>query len=366
MSGCSSLVRTIVTVLGTDTQCEHTDSLQAMLDGHVAGFGALPDSQSATKNRRNWRSKFSRLRDQLWGTSDPGYLNSVLSTLDETQSKIVIGYWGTLPLPDLLAIKKARPDVKVVLLLLCYPLALSRGGILRQDFYLRRATQFLDGIVFPSDLTEGYVRGRVFRTGFPPSVVIPPCWPRSFQATGELRPTAASPSLIFVGRTDLSNPTATAADDVRPLMNSILDAGIDLHHARSPETDDGHPHRRHFSPLPMRELIDKIGEFDASLIAYNTQASARDDRFHLTIPDRLITSVAAGVPVAIPRHGYGAIKSYLRDYPMLEFDTADELAQTLADRSLVVQLREAAWNSRSNYDAARYGPVLAQFLNRLL
>ncbi|MAC56559.1 MAG: hypothetical protein CME31_28855 [Gimesia sp.] len=143
MSGCSSLVRTIVTILGTDTQCEHTDSMQAMLDGHVAGFGALPDSQSATKYRRNWRSKFSRLTDQLWGTSDPGYLKSVLSTLDKTQSKIVIGYWGTLPLPDLLAIKKARPDVKVVLLLLlCYPLALSRGGILRQDFYLRRALDF--------------------------------------------------------------------------------------------------------------------------------------------------------------------------------------------------------------------------------
>ncbi|QGQ24756.1 hypothetical protein F1728_19600 [Gimesia benthica] len=366
MRSHSSLERTIVTVLGTDTQCEHTDSLQAMLDGHVAGFGALPDSQSATKNRRNWRSKFSRLRDQLWGTSDPGYLNSVLSTLDETQSKIVIGYWGTLPLPDLLAIKKARPDVKVVLLLLCYPLALSHGGILRQDFYLRRAARFLDGIVFPSDLTEGYVRGRVFRTGFPPSVVIPPCWPRSFQATCELRRTAASPSLIFVGRTDMSSPTATTADDVRPLMNSILGTGIDLHHARSPETDDGHPHRRHFSPLPMRELIDKIGEFDASLIAYNTQGCARDDRFYLTIPDRLITSVAAGVPVAIPRQGYGAIKSYLRDYPLLEFDTADELAQTLADRSLVAKLREAAWNSRSNYDAARCGPVLAQFLNRLL
>ena len=149
-------------------------------------------------------------------------------------------------------------------------------------------------------------------------------------------------------------------------MNSILDAGIELHHARSPETDDGHPHRRHFSPLPMQELIDKIGEFDASLIAYNTQACARDDRFYLTIPDRLITSVAAGVPVAIPRQGYGAIKSYLRDYPMLEFDTADELAQELADRSLVAQLREAAWNFRSNYDAARYGPVLAQFLNRLI
>ncbi|MDA0590614.1 MAG: hypothetical protein O2820_21610 [Planctomycetota bacterium] len=153
MSGNSALGRTVVTLLGTDTQCEHSGSLRAMLDGRVAGLASVTDSQSATKNWKSWRLKFSRLRDQLWGTSDPDSLQSVLSVIDETQSKIVIGYWGTLPLPDLLAIKKARPNVKVVLLLLCYPLALTKGGILRQDFYLRRAARFLDGIVFPSELT---------------------------------------------------------------------------------------------------------------------------------------------------------------------------------------------------------------------
>lgn len=367
MAGNSSLSRTVVTLLGTDTQREHSDSLREMLDGQVAGLASVTDSQSATKNRKSWRLKFSRLRDQLWGTSDPDYLQSVLSVIDETQSKIVIGYWGTLPLPDLLAIKKARPNVKVVLLLLCYPLALTTGGIRRQDFYLRRAARFLDGIVFPSELTEGYVRGRVFRHGVPPSVVIPPCWPRSFQATHELRPTAAESSLIFAGRTDLSSRTVTAADDVRPLMQGILDSGVHLHHAWSPETDDGHPRRQPFQPLPMLDLIDRIGDFDASLMAYNTQACARDDRFWLTIPDRLVTSVAAGAPIAIPRHGYAAVKSYLADYPaVVEFETASDLAAALADRSQIARLREAAWNSRGNYDATRHGPTLARFLDRLL
>ncbi len=83
-------------------------------------------------------------------------------------------------------------------------------------------------------------------------------------------------------------------------MQGILDSGVHLHHAWSPETDDGHPHRRPFQPLPMLDLIDRIGDFDASLIAYNTQACARDDRFWLTIPDRLVTSVAAGAPSRSP------------------------------------------------------------------
>lgn len=364
--GNSSLGRTVVALLGTDTQCEHTDSLRAMLDGHVAGFATLPDSQSATKDRNSWSLKYSRLRDQLWGTSDPDYLRSVLSIIDETQSKIVIGYWGTLPLPDLLAIRKARPNVKVVLLLLCFPLALTTPGILRQSFYLRRATRFLDGIVFPSELTQDYVRSRVFRGNSLPSVVIPPCWPRSFQATHEFRPTRTDPNLIFVGRTDLSSRTATVADDVRPLMKSILDMGVDLHHASSPETDDGHPHRRHFEPLPMLDLIARIGEFDASLVAYNTQECARDDRFQLTIPDRLVTSVTAGVPIAIPGQGYDAIKNYLSEYPVLEFETARDLAEALADRPQIARLREAAWNSRRNYEATRHSPVLTRFLDQLL
>ena len=106
---------------------------------------------------------------------------------------------------------------------------------------------------------------------------------------------------------------------------------------------------------------------DASLIAYNTQACARDDRFWLTIPDRLITTVAAGVPVAIPRQGYAAVKSYLANYPaVIEFDSAKELAAALSDRPQVARLRAAAWSARQNYDAARYGPTLARFLERLI
>ena len=361
------LSQTSVTLLGTESQCEHSDSLHAMLDGRVAGLSSVCDSQThRAEPSTNWFRRLNRLAGQLWGTNDPKYQQYVIQKLDEAQSEIVVGYWGTIPLPDLLAIKKARPKIKVVLLLLCYPLALTRSGILRQDFFMRRAIHFLDGIVFPSELMEGYVRGRTFQRHFPPSVVIPPCWPKSFQADHELHPTAPDPNLIYVGRTDLSSRTIHVADDLRQLMSGLLETGIHLHHLYSPEMDDGHPGRKAFPPQPMRRLIDLMGDYDGSLIAYNTKACSRDDRFWLTIPDRLVTSVAAGVPIAIPRQGYAAAKSYLKNYPVIQFDSPQDLAEQLADRPKIAALREAAWNARPNYAAAAHGPAFAQFLEQLL
>ena len=145
-------------------------------------------------------------------------------------------------------------------------------------------------------------------------------------------------------------------------MQSILQSGIELHHVYSPETDDGHPRRRLFQPLSLSGLIEFMGSFDASLIAYNTDACARDDRFRLTVPDRLVTSVAGGVPIAVPRQGYDAVKSYLRDYPaVIEFDSAGGLAETLGDRQLVSRLRNSAWAARQSYVAKQHGATLQKF-----
>lgn len=95
--------------------------------------------------------------------------------------------------------------------------------------------------------------------------------------------------------------------------------------------------------------------------------AARADRFHLTVPDRLITSVAAGVPIALPKRGYSAAKSYLKDYPaVIEFESPSELAQTLVDRPRISGLRDAAWISRQRDAASQHGGDLQRFLERLL
>jgi len=149
-------------------------------------------------------------------------------------------------------------------------------------------------------------------------------------------------------------------------MRQLLDAGIGLHHVQSPETNDGHPLRKPFAPLDQRGLIAFMPTHDASLMAYNTQACARDDRFHLTVPDRLITSVAAGVPIAIPRQGYEGAKQYLVDYPaVIEFDDARDLQHQLSDRPRLARLRQQAFEARARYTAESRGELLAGFIARL-
>jgi hypothetical protein len=362
----SSLSQIAVTLLGPPI--EHRDSLISMLDGRVGRVCWVPDSATFRKGKRvGLRRRFNRFTDQVRGTSDPEYLNHIRNSLDESRSRLVIAYWSTIPLPDLAAIKSARPDIKLVLMTLCYPMALNGIGIRRQNFFMRRAAGFLDGILYPSQAMERYFRQRVFHRRAPSSAVIPPCWPASFQSGQDLPSIQPTPNLIYVGRTDLASRTIHAADDIRPLMRGILDAGIDLHHVHSAETDDGHPHRKSFAPLTITGLVAKMAHFDASLIAYNTAACGRDDRFALTVPDRLISSVAAGVPVAIPRRGYAGAKQYLKDYPaVIEFDSPEELAATLADRGYVAHLRNAAWNARQKYSATPHGDDLQKFLEQLL
>jgi hypothetical protein len=347
---------------------EHRDSIRAMLEGRAGRLICLPDSPSFSKGQGGGPGrKLRRLLDQFRGTRNPDYLASILKTLDESESRLVIGFWGTLPLPDLVAVKKARPHLKLVLMVLCYPLALTALGIARQNLFMRRGLRFLDGVMYPSEEMAGYFRDRVFGRHAPPAVVIPPCWPAGFQPATRPQSLGDRPNLVYVGRTDLAGSTIHAADDIRPLMGAILESGIELHHCYSPETDDGHPNRKPFRHLSLPDLVKTMSRFDASLIAYNTAACSRDDRFRLTVPDRLITSAAAGVPVAVPARGYTASKSYLREYPaVVEFDSPGELRDALADRPRVAGLRDAAWAARPNYAAERHAPALGAFLRRLL
>lgn len=361
----SPLAKAMVTLLGPDI--EHRASLHEMLVETVSRINWLPDSASLNRSRKvHRRHRLGRLLDQFRGTSDSAFTDHVVKAIPNSDRQVIIAFWGTIPLPDVVAIKKAKPNVKIVLMLLCHPLALSTTGICRQNFFMRRAARYLDGIIYPSEDMASYFLNHVLVRHALPGVVIPPCWPKRIQAVATYSQPRATANLIYVGRTDLSERTVNAADDLRHLMGQLLDAGIEVHHGYSRETDDGHQRRKCFPLVDLPGVVRMMGQFDASLVAYNTEACSRDDRFRLTVPDRLITSVTAGVPIAIPKEGYSASKAYLKSYPaVIEFDSADSLARTLADRPLIASLRNAAWKARLNYTAAGYGRALQQFLEDL-
>lgn len=356
-----SLAESAVCLLGPEI--EHRDSLRAMLDGRVRRVDWISDSHTFMRKHKRARGRIDRSIDSMFGTRDKDYLDYAVSEIDANEASTIVAYWGTLPLGDTIALKRARPAVRIVAVMLCYPLSLERWGILRQVSSLRRAAPRLDGIVCPTEEMALYLQKNVLGGRAPPCGIVAPCWPARFQSATRAPPEADRPNLVYVGRTDLSGATVHKADDLRPQMREILDAGIELHHVFSPETADGHPRRRTFTPRSIEELIVMMPAFDASLIAYNLAACKRTDRFDLTVPDRLLSSVAAGVPIAIPRQGYAASKRYLRNYDaVIEFDSAQGLMTTLSDRDAVHALQNNAWAARHRYTAEAQGADLVAFL----
>lgn len=353
-----------IVLLGPDI--DHRTSLEVMLQGRRPTVW-LPDSGgwTAAQNSGRWGRTMQRV-GRFTGTFLPGYLQAVEAAVSATAADTLVAYWGTEPLADLIGIRRRMPDLKLVLMALCYPVALDAVGVARQNWMMKRACSVLDGVLFPNAAMRDHFLKAGLIDAKLPCMELPPCWTGGFQSN-EGQPSGRSdPNLIFIGRTDLSSKTIHAADDLRPTMQEMLQAGIELHHARSPETHDGHPLRRPFAPLPQAELIRKMATHDASLIAYNLHACEDATRFELTVPDRLISSVAAGVPVAMPAQGYSGSRQYLgSDHPVFSFDSAAHLMSLLRDRSRVADMRAQAWARREHFAAERHGPALASFLQSL-
>jgi hypothetical protein len=142
-----------------------------------------------------------------------------------------------------------------------------------------------------------------------------------------------------------------------------MDRGVHVHFHYSPDSISGHPYAHMFRYMPLSAITAYATQFDASVVAYNTNACACADRFNTTIPDRLVASVSAGIPVAVPANGYHACREYLKNYrSVLYFRSAEELAASLADRAYVDELKEMAREDSRNYvGEMQVGPLLRIF-----
>ena len=357
-----------VTLLGPDI--DHRRSLESMLLGKVARLSWMPDSCSSCHSHTlSERIGLKRAFSQLTHTHDLAYLKNAIQHIEENKTEILIAYWGTVPLPDIIALKRLKPQLAVVLMLLCFPLALDIFGIFRQHLMICHVAPYLSGILYPTNSMRTYVHASRY-IHLPErlkEMVLNPCWPQAYQYhVSQQASTLQQPSLVFIGRTDLSSTTIHAADDIRTLMQEIIENRILLSHAHSQETSRPHPFRKTFEPMTLPALISHIGSFDASLIAYNTENCNRTDRFDLSVPDRLITSVAAGIPIAIPVSGYSGAKEYLSKYQaVIEFNSIANLKQQLDNRRSMDEMRTRAWNARCQYTAEAHGDRLAMFLAQL-
>jgi len=157
----STAHRLSVTLLGPDI--DHKKSLEAMLASRISELTWLPDSISLHQGRTlGVGQRIQRVFDQLTYTRDGSFLHKTLQHLDENRTDVIIAYWGTRPLADIVAIKRLRPHIKIVLLVLCFPLALDELGLKRQHWLMRHAAPCLSGILYSNAVMEEYFHRRVW------------------------------------------------------------------------------------------------------------------------------------------------------------------------------------------------------------
>jgi hypothetical protein len=302
-------------------------------------------------------SRLRRAYAQWFGAPPAEYRRRLLEAIDSHRVEVVVGYWGTNPIADAIAIKRQRPGTAVILNVLCHPQAVTGWRIATTDRLFRRAAGFVDGLIFPGPRMEQYFRERILPGDGPVTAIIPPCWPGWMQPARDLPPCGEEPAVLFLGRMDLGgDPT----DNVSNLLYQLMDAGVRVYHCETSRPLNPHPNRRSFTPRSLVEVIEFATQFPASLIAYNTAAARRDDRFRLTVPDRLIASVAAGIPIALPAEGYEVCADYLETYgSVIRFRSPAELADRLRDRAGMSRLRELAHANRHRYHAEAFAPAFA-------
>lgn len=353
---------------------DHRESLIHLFESAVPTLTILNDSitqgiyvDSSGKPTRNANATLSgrikRFRYQLRGTSHPEYLSKLAAQIDAARINCIIGYWGTQILGDLIAVKKRRPNVVTLLNTLCHPTALTPTKIAIQNRLFRRAAKYLDGVIVSGRAMESYLRKHVFGS-MPMSMLIwPPRFSQRLAPEQRLPPSEPTPNVLFLGRTDWHR--AQPSDDVGDFLSELLDAGVHVFHAAS-KHDGPHPNRHTFEYKPLTQIAEFATQFDASLMLYNLASCRRTDRFKVTVPDRLIASVLAGIPIAMPSEGYDACREYLTDYnAVIQFDSPQHLAEQLKDRPRINALRRSAETSSALYAGELYLDPLYQFIIHL-
>jgi glycosyltransferase involved in cell wall biosynthesis len=292
--------------------------------------------------------KLHRASAQLFGRRDYSYSQAVMRAIDQHGIDCILAYWGTNCIADVITAKRLRPNTKVLLNVLCHPTALSLTKISVQNWLFRRSAGYFDGYIVSSHAMKEYLQKHVLRNRDVDMLIWPPYLSQHYHPSSRLTAAGNMPNVLFLGRMDWRKGQPT--DCVSSYMHQLMEHGVHVYHHRSPESPSDHPCGHTFEYRELAKAIEYATQFDVSLILYDLSACKRTDRFEVTVPDRLVASVAAGVPVAIPSHGYSACKEYLRDYrAIIEFDSIPHLAEQLRNRTRIRALQRLVQEHSANY-----------------
>ena len=309
-----------------------------------------------------FKNKLDRICQQLLGAKGDAFLSRMKQYLAEYDPDVIIACWGTNIISDAIAIKKYSPRTKILLNVLCCPMGLSFIPVELQNLHMRFGARYFDGFIYSSHVMQKYFEKNIIRGRLKPAVIIPPVLSKKEFPDHHLPVCSNFPNIVFLGRPDWWDGQRT--DNISKQLDDLASVGVHVYYAgQVDQQKQALSHRHIYSSMELRKLAVFATQFDASLIMYNLDACKRDDRFKVTIPDRLIASVAFGLPIAIPKKGYDACKEFLRQYEaVIEFDSFEELKAQLSDREKVEALKARARENSTLYSVEAYTHQWMDFL----
>ena len=347
--------------------CENTITLFKNVNKDIKVLPIYDLYRTQSNHIMRFWNKIANSTDKFLGVHDKDCNQKIEEFFLENRINCLLAFWGTIPIPYMIKIKKSHPEVKIILNVLCHPIGLTASKIFIQNKLLRRSLEYCDGLVYPSHTMKEYFDKNITYGKKIPFLILPPFLTRKYFSTDPIRNCLTEPNLLFLGRMDWwrGHPT----DNLLTQITDIMNLGIHVYHAA--DSQDGSPlpyhvNRHVFPSLSFEQLKVFSSQFDASIVMYNLNEDCKDDRFRTTVPDRLIASVAMGLPIVIPRSGYDACKEFLENYEaVIEFSSYDELKEIMFDRNYIMNLRIKAKDNMKNYIAENHIVSLVDFINKI-
>lgn len=304
--------------------------------------------------------------ERVFGSFNSAYIESATALIDENEIECVFAYWGTRVIPYAVALKKERPNLKIILNVLCHPMGLSHSRVKSQNCYFRAMCGVFDGLIFSSRIMQDYFLEMKLLPTYMPYVIVPPVPSYSFIPQNRRPPCKDIPNIIFLGRTDWW--AAQKSDVLLNAFDAIMREGIHIYYCRNKlDKAESSGYRHLFDWMEFTELSEYVTGFDASLVMYNLESCSNTDRYKVTVPDRLAASVCSGIPVAVPARGYEASKDFLGEYgAVIEFSSFQDLRSQLGDRPAISALKKrAVHNAEKYYVIERYTTQLLDIIARV-
>jgi len=300
--------------------------------------------------------------------------DALRSILDETETELVYGTYGTRSLPECGMAQKLH--VPLVYEFLCYPWTFRKFGEDFDNFMFKRIVNSLDGRVFPSQRMYDYMKNVLgIHTG--ENLFYMECFPEKFYYRRRLpllSEVDGQPHIVFTG----SNVRARM---VFSQIEEIASRRIHVHLARAPDEqedsteectfkDSGFVHP--FTWFSFEDIADGtyatfLTQFDACVVTNNFWRYSCQARFHNTIPSRFSLTIPAGIPFVVPEGYMQACEDIINEYQIgFAYRNYTELRDKLYDKSMMKNYQENAIKNAQLFSLESNFVKLDKFLKRLI